>query len=64
LNDKWEPCYVITSFFEITKTFGNAMGLQVNEMLAKHGFNVEVITYFKDEGNNISTMIIIMTSVI
>jgi len=46
-------------FFEITKTFGNAMGLQVNEMLAKHGFNVEVIAYFKDEGNNISTMIII-----
>jgi hypothetical protein len=51
-------------FFEITKTFGNAMGLQVNEMLTKHGFNVEVIAYFKDEGNNISTMTIIMTSVI
>ncbi len=40
------------------------MGLQVNEMLAIHGFNVEVIAYFKDEGNNISTMTIIMTSVI
>jgi hypothetical protein len=39
LNDKWEPCHVTISFFEIVEIFRNAMALQVNEVLAKHGFN-------------------------
>ncbi len=50
LNDKWEPCYVILGFFEIINTFGNAMAVQVNNFLAKHGLNVYVIAYVKDEG--------------
>jgi len=56
LNDKWEPCCIIINFFEITKTFGNAMALQVNEILAKHGSMLRFIAYVKDERNNISTM--------
>jgi hypothetical protein len=53
-------CYITfdcTFFFEITKKFGIAMALQVNEILVKHGFNAWVIAYVKDEGNNLSTMI-------
>jgi hypothetical protein len=33
------------------------MVLQVNVLLSKHGFNVCVIAYVKNEGGNISTMI-------
>jgi hypothetical protein len=37
LDDNWEPCHVTICFFEIVETFRNAMVLQVNEVLAKHG---------------------------
>jgi methylaspartate ammonia-lyase len=63
LNGKWEPCHVIIGFFEIVETFRNAMALQVNEALAKHGFNVQVIAYVKDEACNISTKTIVLTSI-
>jgi hypothetical protein len=60
LNDKWEPCHVITiSFFEITNTSGSTMALQVNELLTKHELNSQVIIYVKDEGNHFSTMTIL-----
>jgi hypothetical protein len=61
LNDKWEPCHLTIGVFEITKNFGSAMALQVNEMLAKHGLNAWVIAYVKDKGSNISTTTIILT---
>jgi hypothetical protein len=64
LNDKWEPCHVTIGFFEIVETFGNAMALQVNEVFAKHGFNVWVIVYVKDEGDNFSTMTTALISVV
>ncbi len=64
LNAKWESCHVTIGFFEITKNFGSAMALQVNEMLAKHGFNAWVITYVKDERSNISTMTIVLTFIV
>ncbi len=35
LNDKWEPCHVTIGSFEIVETFGNAMFLQINEVLAR-----------------------------
>jgi len=45
------------NFFEKTKNFKSSMALQLIEVLAKHGFNVGVIVYVKDEGGNFSTMI-------
>ncbi len=35
LNDKWEACHVTIGFFEIVEIFGNAMSLQVNEVLTR-----------------------------
>jgi hypothetical protein len=64
LNDKWEPCHVTIGFFEIVETFENAMVLQVNEVLAKNGFNVQVIAYVKDEWGNFSTKTIVLTYVV
>jgi hypothetical protein len=57
LNDKWEPCHVITGFFKTAKTFGSAMIFIsdfMTNLLAKHGFNVYVFAYVKDERNILS----------
>jgi hypothetical protein len=51
-------------YVEIVETSGNAMVLQVNEVLAKHGLNVRVIAYVKDEGGNLSTMTTTLTFVV
>jgi hypothetical protein len=40
------------------------MVLQVNVMLAKHGFNVQVIAYVKDKGGNLSTMTQALISIV
>jgi methylaspartate ammonia-lyase len=61
---KWEPYHVTIDFFEIVETFVNAMALQMNEILAKHGFNVQVITYVKDEWGNLSTKTTVLTSIV
>jgi hypothetical protein len=53
LNDKWEPCPVTIGFFETTKISRSAMALQVNEIFVKHGLNVQVTIYVKDEANNL-----------
>jgi hypothetical protein len=64
LNDEWEPCHVTIEFIEIVDTFGNAISLQVNDLLAKHERNACVFAYVKDEGNNISTMTFALTFVV
>jgi hypothetical protein len=50
LNNNWEPCHIIASFFEIVDTFRNAMALQVNDVLVKYGLNTRIIAYIEDEG--------------
>ncbi len=55
--NKWEPCHVTMIFFETTKKSKSSIALQLIEVLAKHGFNVGVIVYVKDEGGNFSTII-------
>ncbi len=47
LDAKWEPCHVVIEFFEVVHTFGSALVLQVNDLLAKHGLKVCVIAYIK-----------------
>ncbi len=56
LDHNWESGHVIIGLSEITKTFGIAMAIQVNEVLTTYGFNVKILAYVKDEGNNLSTM--------
>ncbi len=51
LNDKWEPCHVLVRFFEMANTFGIAMALQLNDLVAKHGLDVHVIAYIKNKRN-------------
>jgi hypothetical protein len=40
------------------------MALQVNDVLAKYGFNPQIIAYVKDEGGNFNTMRNALTSTI
>jgi hypothetical protein len=58
LNVQWMPCHITVGFFEIAEITRNAMALQVNDVLAKHGFITQVIAFVKDEGGNLSTMTI------
>jgi hypothetical protein len=51
-------------FFEVVYTFGNALVLQVNDLLAKHGLKVYVIAYIENEGGNIFNMTSILTCVV
>jgi hypothetical protein len=60
LNHNWKLGHVTIDLFE-TKTFRVAMAIQVNEVLATYGLNVKILAYVKDEGNNISTMISVVT---
>jgi hypothetical protein len=38
LSVQLEPCHITVGFFEVANIIGSAMALQVNAMLAKHGF--------------------------
>jgi hypothetical protein len=40
------------------------MAIQVNEMLVVYGLNAKILTYVKDEGNNLSTMTNALTFVV
>jgi hypothetical protein len=64
LNDKWEPYHITFDFFETVDTFGNAMALHVNDVLAKYGFNAQIIAYVKNESCNFNTMTNALTSTI
>jgi hypothetical protein len=40
------------------------MALQINDVLAKYGVNVQIITYVKDEGGNLNTMTNALPSIV
>jgi hypothetical protein len=42
----------------------NAMVIQVNDVLAKHGLNTHVFAYVKNERNNLATMTFVLTFVV
>jgi hypothetical protein len=64
LNDKWKSYHIILGFKKNIDTFGNPMVLQVNDLLSKHGLNVCVIAWVKNEGGNLSSMIYVLTYVV
>ncbi len=64
LNNKWEPCHVIMGFFKTMETIRNVLALQMNDLFTKHKLNVYVLAYVKNERNNLSTMIFVLTSIV
>jgi len=63
-NDKWDFCHVTIVFFEIVKTIKGVLALQMNDLLVKHGLNVHVLGYVKDQTNNLSIMTFIFTLIV
>jgi hypothetical protein len=55
-NDKWELCHVTMGFFKTVETTKGVLVLQMNDLLVKHGLNLRVLVYVKDQANNLSIM--------
>jgi len=53
LNDNSEFCHVTKGFFKIVETTKGVLALQMNDLLVKHGLNVHVLVYVKDQANNL-----------
>ncbi len=51
-------------FVEIVDTYGFAMAMKMNDVLVENGFNAKIMAYVKDEENNLSTMINVLTYVV
>jgi len=51
-------------FFETTNTFGNAIALQFNDVLAKYELAIWIIAYVKNEGDNLNIMTTTLISII
>jgi hypothetical protein len=48
--------HVIVGLFEVHETTSSAMALQLQDLLEKCGLIHHVITFVKNEGNNLETM--------
>jgi hypothetical protein len=64
LNHNWEFGHVTIGLFETIEIFRATMAIHVNEMLVAYGFNIKILAYVKDEGNNLCTITTILTSII
>jgi hypothetical protein len=51
-------------FFKTMETIRNVLAFQMNDLFAKHKLNVYVLAYVKNAGNNLSTMIFVLTSIV
>ncbi len=64
LDESLIPQYVIRRLFEVQKTSGNAMVLQVQGLLEKFGLIHYVITFVKVEGRNLGSMAMTLWSIV
>jgi len=64
LNEFWNPIVVNVGLFEVDETNGKNMVVQSESLLSKFGLIHRVITFMKDENNNLSTMAIALCSII
>jgi hypothetical protein len=64
LNDNREFCHVTKRFFKIVETTKGVLALQMNDLFVKHGLNVHVLVYVKDQANNLSIMTFTFTLIV
>jgi hypothetical protein len=55
LNDAWTSRHAIIGLFDAHEISGSAMALQLQSLLKKIGLIHWVITFVKDQGNNLGT---------
>jgi hypothetical protein len=52
--------HVIMGLFEVFEASRYSMAIQLQSLLEKYGLLHQVITFVKDEGNNLTTMAIVL----
>jgi len=58
------PCHVIVGLFEATEMSGVEMAMQVKALLSLYNQLYKLIAYVKDEGGNLSTFALALTSMV
>jgi len=56
IDDTWQLHHVTIGLFEAPKTIGATLAEIVKPLLAQYKFIKKIITYMKDEGNNLNTL--------
>ncbi len=64
LDENWQPKKVIIGLFEVTKTIGQALVINLNELLDSYGLKKKIIAYLKDEGAILNSMTITFKSIV
>jgi hypothetical protein len=63
LNESWMPQHVTISLFEVHETNGLSMASQLHSILEKYDL-MYMITFVKDEGNNLMSMATTLCSIV
>jgi hypothetical protein len=56
LDEYWQPKKVTISLFEAIKTTSQALVRNLRKFLDSYGLSKKIITYIKDEGENLNSM--------
>jgi hypothetical protein len=60
LNDTWVPMHITMGLFEMNETIKQSMATQLWYLLEKFGLLHLMIVFVKDEGSNLSVMVIVL----
>ncbi len=60
----WQHVHIIVGLFEIQNTSSDNKVEQMKSLLGSFGLLDKVIVYVKDEGNNLASLIITLTSIV
>ncbi len=58
LNEAWASMHVIVGLFEVHETFKQSMAIKLYTLLKKYGLLHRIIAFVKDEGNNLTPMVV------
>ncbi len=64
LNESWMPQYVTIGLFEVHETTRFSMANQLHSLLEKYDLMYHMITFVKDEGNNLMSMAKTLCSIV
>jgi len=64
LNKSWTPMHIIVSLFEMNETIQQSMAMQFESLFLKFALMHYVITYVKGKGNNLTSMVSMLCSII
>jgi hypothetical protein len=64
IDDQWVPCNVIVAFFQARDTSCATLTIHVKSLVVEFNLTNKIITYVKDEGINLNTLAVALTSVV